>query len=151
MQPQRVFDREAIDKDRILAKLGFIAEQRRELASLLSQWKDEELLANQWTLRGVKYTVQTGIEAMIDIAYHLSAKGLRHPPNDARDAIAALRAAGLLDSTRAERYVEMVGFRNRLVHGYETITGDRLLAIVRRGLGDFDQFVEDVKRLLSGR
>lgn len=35
----------------------------------------------------MKYSLQTAVEAMIDLAYHVAAKKFGHAPTDARDAL----------------------------------------------------------------
>lgn len=43
----------------------------------------------------------------------------------------------------------MVGFRNRLVHGYQRVTPERVCAIARDHLGDVTRFLEQVARLIE--
>lgn len=87
-----------------------------------------------WVARGVRYSVQTGVEAMIDVCYRLSAKRLRRAPANAHDALDALVQAGLLPDAHADAWHRMIGLRNRLVHGYEEVSDTRLLSDVRNGL-----------------
>lgn len=47
-------------------------------------------------LGGLKYALQTAIEALVDLAYHLCAKLYMHAPADARDALVVLAQQGAI-------------------------------------------------------
>jgi len=79
-------------------------------------------------LSGVKYELQTCIQAMIDVAYHVSAKSFHAAPQDAYDAFERLVAGGALPRARLTVYRKMIGFRNLVVHGYETVDTGMVLA-----------------------
>jgi len=72
-------------------------------------------------LSGIKYELQTCIQAMIDVAYHLSAKVFQTAPQDAYDAFEHLASGGVFPRARLAVYRKMVGFRNLVVHGYESV------------------------------
>ncbi len=78
----------------------------------------------------------TAIEALIDIAYHLSAKRLDTAPADARDAFQRLREAGLITPETVARMSPLIGFRNRVAHAYETVDDRRVYEMIRDEAGD---------------
>jgi uncharacterized protein YutE (UPF0331/DUF86 family) len=86
---------------------------------------------------------------MIDMAYHVSTKHLAHAPTDARDALGALAQNGILSADEMRTFKTMVGFRNRLVHGYEGISPDQLYDIAVGKLDDFEVFLIKVLGLLK--
>lgn len=96
-------------------------------------------------LSGVKYELQTCIQAMIDVAYHVSAKSFHAAPQDAYDAFERLVAGGALPRARLTVYRKMIGFRNLVVHGYETVDTGMVLAYADR-TADFDTFRDEVQR-----
>lgn len=75
------------DKERVYEKIAFIREQKADIHSLIGEKHYEEIINDQWIIKGLKYSLQTSVEALIDIAYHLSAKHYKHAPADARDAL----------------------------------------------------------------
>ena len=81
---------------------------------------------------------------MIDIAYHISAKRYNHPPTDARDALTQLAQAGIISRKDLPIYAAMIGFRNRVVHGYQEVTPERVLEIAKKELSDFERFIKQV-------
>ena len=105
------------------------------------------ILYNPWLIKGLKYSLQTSVEAMIDIAYHISAKQYNHAPSDARDAFDQLARAGIISRKDIPTYRAMIGFHNRVVHGYQEVSPERVLEIAERELGDFERFIRQVLAL----
>lgn len=138
----------AIDKERVLQKIAYIREQVSAIEELVKTSKRQELLNDPWKLRGVKYALQTAIEAVIDIAYHIAAKKYNYPPADARDALRVLEKNGAISIDDFNNYTAMVGFRNRLVHGYQEISPERLYDLITNRLVDFERFNKSVMKII---
>lgn len=134
------------DPDRIMKKIGYVEEQISALRRLIETSSRAELLNDPWLIRGIKYSIQTAIEAIIDIAYHICAKKFLYAPSDARDALRRLKEEGWIDDKELSVYSGMIGFRNRLVHGYQEVSPERLYDIVTEGLRDLEVFIERVLR-----
>lgn len=137
------------DRERVADKLVFIEAQVAAIDHLLSSRPRQEILADPWVERGLRYALQTAIEAVIDIGYHVCARVCREAPANARIALGRLAEAGLLSRDEVETYTRMVGFRNRLVHGYTRVAPEQVYEAAVSGLGDFGMFVESIKRLLE--
>lgn len=133
----------------MLAKIGYIREQVASINELLRSRRREEILADPWIIRGLKYALHTAVEAMIDLAYHIAAKKFGHAPTDARDAMRVLMEGGLITGERWAVYSAMIGFRNRVVHGYQEVSPERVYEMARSELGDFERFIEEIRPLLS--
>ncbi len=137
------------DKERVYEKIAFIREQIADIHSLIGEKSYEEIINDQWIIKGLKYSLQISVEALIDIAYHLSAKHYKHAPADARDALKLLTSKQVLRNDQHEKYSAMIGFRNRMVHGYQQISNDRVYSIAREELEIFESFIEQVLTLLQ--
>ncbi|WP_338825110.1 hypothetical protein MHOCP_06720 [Moorella humiferrea] len=138
----------AIDKERVLQKIAYIREQVSAIEELVKTSGRQEILNDPWKLRGVKYALQTAIEAVIDIAYHIVAKKYSYPPADARDALRVLEKNGVISSDDFDNYTAMVGFRNRLVHGYQEISPERLYELITNRLVNFERFSKSVTEII---
>lgn len=78
----------------------------------------EEYKANELVQGSCERYMQVAIECCTDIASHLlAAYGLKRPAHR-RDVFRVLVEAGYLERDYAERMVQMVRLRNRLVHLY---------------------------------
>src|SRR5690554_7890559 len=130
-----------IDRQRILNKLSFIREQVTGINSLLKEKSKDEILGDPWIIKGLKYTLQITVEAMIDTAYHIAAKKYNHAPSEARDAFKVLSDGGLISKKDLPVYGAMIGFRNRVVHGYQDVSSERVYEIIKNEIGDFEKFI----------
>ncbi len=133
----------AIDRERLEARSVYVRSQLAALKRIVSSIDAERFAAHPLRPPAARYHLQTAIEALIDIAFHLCAKLLRHAPTDAQDAFARLVAAGVLPKERAGKFREMLRFRNRVVHGYLDVDD---LQVYRLILGELD----DIEAALVG-
>ena len=139
----------SVSRKRVMKKISYIKEQTDGIKQLLREKDDREILADPWLIKGLKYALQTSVEAVIDIAYHVAAKEYNQAPIDARNAIKVLSENGLIPSRSVPLYNEMIGFRNRVVHGYQEVSPEIVLEIARNELDDFDNFIRQVTKVLE--
>lgn len=137
-----------IDRDRILFKMAYIRQQVSSIKDLLALKSKEDILSDPWLVKGLKYSLQTSVEALIDLTYHIAAKKFGHAPTDARDAIRLLAESGLIPGDNVPVYSAMIGFRNRVVHGYQEVSAERVYDMAKYELGDFDKFLNDTSHVL---
>ncbi len=137
-----------VDRERMLAKAAYICRQVGSIKDLLKARAKEDILSEPWLIKGLKYSLQTSIEALIDIAYHIAVKKFGHAPSDARDAIKALVEGGLIPRDNARVYLDMIGFRNRVVHGYQEVSAEKVYNMASRELEDFDRFLADISEVM---
>lgn len=134
-----------LDKEKITKKILFIIEQKKDIEKLLSEKGKEEILRDPWLVKGIKYSLQTAVEAMIDIIYHITAKHFNKAPVDARDGLNILHKSRIIDEKELMLYSKMIGFRNKIVHGYEEVSPEKVIEIAENNLDDFNRFIEKVK------
>lgn len=137
-----------IDRDRILFKMAYIRKQVSSIKELLTEKSREEILSDPWLVKGLKYSLQTSVEALIDLTYHIAAKNFGHAPSDARDAIRLLAESGLIPGDNFPVYSAMIGFRNCVVHGYQEVSAEKVYQMARHELGDFEMFLSDISPVL---
>jgi len=76
------------------------------------------------------------IEALLDIgSYIIAALGLRTPNTNA-EVIEILKEAGSIPERDVGKYIQMVGFRNRVVHEYNSLDIRMLYEILQHESGD---------------
>ena len=139
----------AVDTERIMQKIAFIREQISDIEVLTSKKDSGELLSDKLLIKGIKYSLQTAIESMIDIAFHIAAKKYNYAPEEARDALRILRKNGIINEEEFKTFSAMVGFRNRMVHLYQTISDERVYEFSTTELNDFEIFIERISALIS--
>lgn len=139
----------AVDTERIMQKIAFIREQISDIEVLTSKKDSGEILSDKLLIKGIKYSLQTAIESMIDIAFHIAAKKYNYAPEEARDAFRILRKNGIINEEEFKTFSAMVGFRNRMVHLYQTISDERVYEFSTSELNDFEIFIERISTLIS--
>lgn len=82
----------------------------------------------------VALNVQRACELCIDIANHLIKTRKLGLPQDSKDSFSLLQSAGLIDEPMTARLRAMVGFRNILVHQYQSLDLDIMVAVVEQRL-----------------
>jgi uncharacterized protein YutE (UPF0331/DUF86 family) len=136
-----------VDPARIAEKARYVREQVDALTQLIGSTSVDEFAApGSWASRGARYALLTAVEALVDIAYHLAAKRLDAAPADARDAFQRLRAAGLIEPEAVARVNPLIGFRNRVVHAYETVDDRRVYEMIADESGDLLVVLEALLR-----
>ncbi len=99
-----------------------------------------------WVLqRMAERVLQVMIEICIDVAERIIALKGAGPAATGSEAIEKLAALGVIQSVKP--YVEMVRFRNLIVHQYEEIDPEILYSIVSEKLDDFRRFRDEIDKL----
>ena len=81
------------------------------------------------------------LEALLDIARHVLAKGFARGPSEYAEVARQLGETGVLTPAQAERLVRMARYRNRLVHVYDQVTAPELYELLARRRADIDATV----------
>jgi uncharacterized protein YutE (UPF0331/DUF86 family) len=109
-----------------------------------SNLSKEEFLENDEKIDATKYNFIVAIESLIDICNRIiSMKNLGYP-QDYADVIKVLGQNAGFGKAFVKRLVEMVKFRNMLVHLYWKIENDRLYGYLKKNLDDFERFKQTI-------
>lgn len=93
--------------------------------------------------------LRRALEALLDLARHLLAKGFGRAPAEYAEVARQLGEVNVVDATLAARLGLMARYRNRMVHVYDEITDQELFNIVTTELGDIEAVVSAVTRWLA--
>lgn len=131
----------------IQRKLALLDEQVSQLKSTLAEVSYAEFKAS-WANRCVaERALQVAVEIMIDVAERIIALEGAGPVASASEAMERLVQLKVL-ATPAP-YVDMVRFRNLIVHQYEKIDPALLFDLATRRLDDFRTFRDEIDKLPS--
>ena len=81
------------------------------------------------------------IEAMLDIGSHIVAREGYGIPHTYDNVITLLAGNDVFTTEQAGIYVNMVGFRNRIVHLYDEVEPEIVYELITKSLGDFRDFM----------
>jgi uncharacterized protein YutE (UPF0331/DUF86 family) len=127
-------------------KLAFIETCMRELRQLS---QPERIAHDIREERFVAHTLQMAIQAALDIASHIVSDGRLGEPRTNRELFDLLQRHHWLSSTLTETMRKMVGFRNIVVHGYQSVDPTIMRDIVENRLDDFLAFTSAIKSRLQ--
>jgi uncharacterized protein YutE (UPF0331/DUF86 family) len=88
--------------------------------------------------------LQTAIEACLDIGKHLIAREGFRFAEDSQQVFAVLGEEQVVPAELVDRLKDMARFRNLLVHEYAKIENETVYGILKKRLGDFDEFANAV-------
>ncbi len=92
---------------------------------------------------GESYLRRT-LEALLDIARHVLAKGFARGPSEYAEVARQLGEVGVVSSRQADRLVLMARYRNRLVHGYHQVKAPELYDLLVRRRDDISETVREI-------
>ena len=84
--------------------------------------------------------IQRACEAALDMGHHIIRRESLGLPQSSRDVFALLATAHWLEPELAESMKHMVGFRNIVVHEYQTLQLPITVNIIQSHLGEFLAF-----------
>lgn len=94
--------------------------------------------------------LRRALEALLDIARHVLAKGFGRGPSEYAEVARQLGEVQVVSREQSERLVLMARYRNRLVHGYDDVTASELYDLLTQRLGDIEETVRAVTSWMAG-
>jgi uncharacterized protein YutE (UPF0331/DUF86 family) len=145
------FDPMKLDTEKITRYLLEIRARRLDLGKLLDDHTDAGLLGDTWKLKGLKYTLVELAEAMANTLQHILAKDMGEPVTGYVETIIRAGEKRILPVQLAVKLKPFFDFRNSLIHRYWVIADEKLLALTRENIGDFDDFIQAVESYVKQR
>ncbi|MBI4125288.1 MAG: DUF86 domain-containing protein [Deltaproteobacteria bacterium] len=99
---------------------------------------------NQMAQKAVEKMLQEMIEICMDVGKHIIADENFRIPEDGKAIFTVLGEQSVLTKETAEMMQKMVGFRNIVVHLYETTDVETVYTIYTKHLSDFDLFSKKI-------
>ena len=130
------------DLDLLEKKLAFVETCVRELRTLA---RPDRIATDIREERFVAHTLQLAVQAALDVASHIVSDERLGEPATNRDLFRLLQRAGWLPAGLASRCEAMAGFRNILVHGYQTVDLRILREVVEHRLDDLLELVSVIR------
>lgn len=94
--------------------------------------------------KAVEKMLQEMIEICMDVGKHIIADENFRIPEDGKAIFTVLGEQSVLTKETAEMMQKMVGFRNIVVHLYETTDVETVYTIYTKHLSDFDLFSKKI-------
>lgn len=115
----------------------------------LAEHSQREFLEHYEKIDSAKYNFIVTIESLIDICNRIIAKQKLGSPEDYADVVRLMKGKGVIEETLAQRLIQMVKFRNMLVHVYWKIENDKVYQYLTENLEDFESFKRAIRAYLA--
>lgn len=112
----------------------------------LSACSFEEHQENFLIHRATERLLHPAVEACLDIGNHIIASEGFRAPQDNQDVFRVLAEEGVVPAALEARLMDMVRFRNLIVHDDARIDPTIVYGILQRRLGDFDDLAQAIAR-----
>ena len=126
----------------IEAKLRTIDEKLVEIES----WQinsSHKLQMNSMLRNATERSLQVAVDAIIDVCEHILALEGISAPETSTNVVRKVIEIGILTDTT--EYIDMIRFRNFIVHRYEKIDLEIIYAIVSKKLPVFRNFIHEIR------
>jgi uncharacterized protein YutE (UPF0331/DUF86 family) len=133
------------DPDLVAKKLALIETCVADLRRLA---RPEAIASDIRELRFVEHTLQIAIQAALDASSHIVSDGRLGEPRTNRELFDLLERHGWIEPPLAATLRRMAGFRNILVHGYDTVDLGVVRDILEHRLDDLLAFASRVRARL---
>jgi len=133
-----------VDRDVALAKINSIQRCLRRIKEITHL--DPESIDHIDVQEIVILNLQRAIQGAIDLAAHIVADEGLGVPQELRENFNLLAKKGILSNEIVKQLRKMVGFRNIVMHEYETIDIEVLKSILRNNLKDIEEFYASIIR-----
>ncbi|MDA3799789.1 MAG: DUF86 domain-containing protein [Kiritimatiellae bacterium] len=125
-------------------KLALLSEQILNIQTMFVSVSYSEFEESWLNRSAAERALQVAVEIIIDVAERIIAVEGVGPAATASEAIEKLVKLGVLQSK--DPYVDMVRFRNLIVHQYEKVSPEILYTLVTKNLQDFKNFIDEINR-----
>ena len=133
------------DPELLAKRLSVIETCVRELRELA---RPDAIESDVREARFVEHTLQIALQAALDAASHIVSDERLGEPRTNRELFDRLEAAGWIEPSLADALRNMAGFRNLLVHGYDTVDLAIVRDVVEHRLDDLLHFAKSIRMRL---
>jgi len=103
----------------------------------------EQFIQSSLLINAAERALQVAVEVMIDVSERILALEKITPKDSASENIEQLQKMKIIRTL--PEYVNMVKFRNLIVHRYEKIDPEIVYSIIQNKLPLFESFIEDIR------
>lgn len=124
-------------------KLALVRRMRDAIGTLPLDDLDGFTADPRMVAAGESY-LRRALEALLDIARHVLAKGFGRAPAEYAEVARQLGEVGVTSADLTERLVLMARYRNRMVHFYDEVTDGELYDLLTRRLTDIEDVIKEI-------
>lgn len=136
-----------IEKDIVLKRIEGIEGEIKELQLLKGKSFEEFKNSDAWKL--AQFHLHRCLEGVFNIGNHILSRIPGATATQYKEIATKLVENKIISADFEEKLVQMAKYRNRIVHFYAQITPEELYKLINDDLGDFDIFLQSIKKVLE--
>jgi uncharacterized protein YutE (UPF0331/DUF86 family) len=136
------------DLKRIQNYLLDVKSRAIEIEELFHKYTAEELLAQPWLVKGLKYLLIELAEIMANALTHILTRDKGEAVTGYVETIVKAGEAGIISKSLSGKLKPFFDFRNSLIHRYWIISDDKLIILVQQNYKDFLNFIDEIEKYL---
>ncbi|MFW6129437.1 MAG: DUF86 domain-containing protein [Candidatus Aminicenantaceae bacterium] len=138
-----------IDKNRLNKYLLDTKSRTNEIKRLLDEFSNEEVLSDDWKIKGLKYLIVEMAEIMANTLTHILTRDKGESITGYIETIIKSGEIGIISQSLTDKLKPFFDFRNSLVHRYWMISDEKFLDLVRKNYKDFLTFIEEIEKYIK--
>jgi len=138
-----------IDREKLQNYLLDIQSRTKETEKLLEKYSNNEILSDNWRVRGLKYLMVEIAEIMANTLTHILTRDRGESVSGYVETIIKSGEIGIISKALSDKLKPFFDFRNSIIHRYWIISDDMLLELVRKNYKDFLNFIEEIEKYLK--
>jgi len=115
----------------------------------LKKLREATFTSDPHRIGSAKYSLIVAIEGIVDLCNHIIAKNGFRTPEDYGDTFRVMEEKGAFNAEFTHTLMQMVRFRNRLVHIYWDIDNTELYRILQTRLYDLRRFLREYSAFIG--
>lgn len=136
-----------LEKDIIVKRIDGIEQELSNLQQLSKEPFELFSTKDGWKL--AQFHLHRALEGVFNIGTHVLSRIPGAQVTQYKEIAQKLGEYRIVSEEFVPTLIEMARYRNRLVHFYAQITKEELYKILSDDLGDFETFLQAIKKLLS--
>ena len=132
-----------VNTEKLQKKLAQLEIFTQDVRSMRDSAKTDYTIKSM-TEAAAERRLEKAIQCAIDIASYIVAQEAMGTPTQYKDVFFFLGRVGVLPPDLTDRLESMVGFRNKLIHQYETIDPIRIYELVQTDIDDLVAFAQAI-------
>lgn len=141
MEP--IFDLELIAK-----KFELVNDNLTKLENL-GRLSQDKFVQDSRNIDSAEHRIQTSVQALIDLTAHLIARLSLKTPRSSREIIEILKENNFISEENAKKYINLIFYRNNLVHNYNEIDINLLYQNLKNYIQDIKTFIANIQMIVE--
>lgn len=139
-----------LDEHKIKTRIEEIRKTVKSLEKDFKNLPEEKLITDEILYRAAERNLEIAIQCIIDIGNHIiSQLGLERPKKENKEIFSILAKEKIIPKDFAQKLMDMVGYRNILVHEYLDVERHNTYLNIQDNLGDFAEFAKFIEEFLQ--